>query len=414
MHDCARAPRSWEARPQAGLVTASPNWDIIEFRGRAGLLELEADWRRLYAAMPMRNSQHIFESHLAYLDHVARRPDEIRCLALRERGEVRAICLLQPRTDRILGPPVQVWQLPDVPLMRLRDIICPEDDARRAFIPLLVDYLRERPDGCRLVDLGPLPENSVLWEGLERVGAGMYCTEKVEGMHVVDCTKPYEEFVARLSGHFRADLRRLRRKLDRLADVQFVTVTDATHLDAAYDTLLDLESSGWKGAAAGSSIQSMRGWPAFFRSLLSISSDGDRCEIHALYADGRCIASLLGVLTGGEYDSLKTCYDEDYSPMGPSLQLLAYAVERCCQDPQVVCMNWLNEWDWQLRWRPDSVAMQHTYIAIGRWSAVPLVALLRLRFGYVRRLRRWLRRERGRLESWRAGRRAAESAGSSR
>ena len=130
----------------------------------------------------------------------------------------------------------------------------------------------------------------------------------------------------------------------------------------------------------------MRGWADFFRGLLSISADGDRCEIHALYAEGRCIASQLCVLTGGEYAGLKTAYDEGHSRVAPGLLLLDYTLERCCQDPAVVRMNWLNESAWQRPWRPDSIAMQHTYVAIGRWSALPLIALLRLRFGYARRL----------------------------
>jgi hypothetical protein len=397
---------------RAALVTMSTTWHLQESRGRDGLLRLETDWRRLYAAMPMRTSHHAFESHLAYVDHVMKAPDELRCLALWDQREVRAICLLETRSDRILGPPVRVWQMPAVPLMRMRDVICPEDEARRALIPVLVAHLRQRPEGCRLVDLGPLPVGSVLWEGLGRLGAGMYCTEKVEGMHVVDCTKPHEELVAARSKHFRSDLRRARRRLDSLADVEFVTVTDAARLDEAYDTLIDLESSGWKGAA-GSSIRSYRGWPAFFRSLLSVSADGDCCEIHALYAEGHCIASQLCLRTGGEYAGLKTCYDEGYSRLAPGLLLLDYALERCCQDPAVVRMNWLNESAWQRPWRPDSVAMQHTYIAIGRLSVVPLIALLHLRFGYARRLVRRIRGERERLERWWSSRRTALSAESS-
>ena len=132
----------------------STGWNVVEYRGRDGLLQLEADWRRLCAAMPTRTSYHAFEAHLANVDHLMKAPDELRCLALRDRREVRAICLLEAKPDRILGPPLQVWKLPIPPLMRMRDIICPENEARGAFIPLLADHLRKRPEGCRLLDLG--------------------------------------------------------------------------------------------------------------------------------------------------------------------------------------------------------------------------------------------------------------------
>ena len=387
----------------------STAWNIVEYRGRDGLLQLEADWRRLYAAMPTRTSYHAFEAHLAYVDHLMKAPGELRCLALRDRREVRAICLLEARPDRILGPPLQVWQLLGPWLMRLRDIICPEDEARRAFIPVLADHLRKRPEGCLLLDLGPLPERSVLWEGLRTLGPNQFCTERVEGMHVLDCSRPHDELVAERSRSFRRDLRRHRKRLDALPDVRFMTVTDDADLAAAFETLLDVESSGWKGAA-GSSIRSYRGWPAFFESLLSYSAGGDRCEIHELHAEGRCIAAQLCMRVGAEYVGLKTTYVEDYAWVAPGLLLLEYVVERCCRDPGLSRINWLNESAWQLPWRPDAVAMQHTYVALGRWSALPLIALLRLRYGYARRLVRRIRGERKRLDGPTARKRAAQAA----
>jgi len=65
--------------------------------------------------------------------------------------------------------------------------------------------------------------------------------------------------------------------------------------------------------------------------------------------------------------------------------------------------------DWQRRWRPDAVPLQRAYLAIGRWSGRPLIVLLRLRFGPVRRLARWWRAERGRLRAKRAGQAVARS-----
>ena len=55
-------------------MTVTSPWSIVEHRGRAGLLELEADWRRLYAAMPLRTSYHVYEAHLAYVDHLMAAP----------------------------------------------------------------------------------------------------------------------------------------------------------------------------------------------------------------------------------------------------------------------------------------------------------------------------------------------------
>ena len=389
-------------------MTATSAWSIVEHHGRAGLLELEADWRRLYAAMPLRTSYHVYEAHLAYVDHLMAAPDELRCLALRDRERVRAICLLEAKEDHTLGPSLRVWQLPFLPLLRLRDIVCPEDEARREFIPVLAAYLRRQPHGRRLLELGPLPEKSVLWDGLRRLGEGRYCTEGVQGMHVLDCSRPFEELMSRLSKKFRSDLRRRRRKLDSLADVRFVTVTEQADLAAEFETLLELEASGWKGAA-GSAIRLRREWPAFFRSLLALQGGQDYCEIHAIYVDGRCIASQLCLRTGGEYAGLKTCYDEGHSRTAPGLLLLERTVQRCCKDPDVVRMNWLNASAWQRPWSPDLVTMQRAYVAVDPWTGRPLIALLRFRLGYARRFVRWMRTRRERFSGQVANRRAVQT-----
>ena len=113
------------ARP-AEVVTVTPAWNIVEYRGRAGLLRLEADWRRLYAAMPQRTSYHVYEAHLAYVDHLMAAPDELRCLALGDGQKVRAICLLEPKVDRNLGRPVRVWRSPPARHTRSRTSSAPK------------------------------------------------------------------------------------------------------------------------------------------------------------------------------------------------------------------------------------------------------------------------------------------------
>jgi hypothetical protein len=382
------------------------DWSIVEYQGRAGLIHLEADWRRLYSQMPLRTSYHTYEAQLSYVDDFMAVPDEIRCLVLREGRLVRAICLLEAGTDDHLGLRVPVWRTPALSHMRLSDVLCPEDEARRRLIPALVAHLRREPRGGRLLVLGPLPEESSLWHGLRRVPKSAYCTEGAGGMHVLDCTKTFDDMMARLSKKFRSDLRRRGRKLESLGDVRFVTATGQADLAAEFETFLDVEASGWKGAAGTrTAIRFRRGYQALYQSLISLHGAEDYCEINALYAEGRCIASQLCARTGGEYAGLKMCYDEDYSRVTPGLLLLQYSIERCCEDPEVVRMNWLNESAWQLAWHPDSVALRNGYLAIDGWPGSPLIALLRVRLGYARRWVRWARNERERMRLWNAGRR---------
>ncbi len=314
----ARARGLW-ARPRV----MDSGWHIVEHRGRAALEELKADWQRLYAAMPLRTGFHAYETHLAYFDLLMAAPKRFRCLALRDADTVRAIVPLEARLERV--PPIPVWGVPLHPHLMVSDVICPEDDARRALLPALLDYLRHRPEGRPLLVLGPLPADSVLWEGLQRLSGGHYSTRATMPAAVFDCERSFDEFSSRLSKHFRRNLRAHGKKLGSLENVRHVTATGAG-IEDEFERFLELEASGWKGkSGTGSAIQLRPGLTAFYRTLASTLGIGwgeDRCEINSLYADGRCIASQFCMRTGSEYSIPKIAYDEEYSRLSPGLLLM--------------------------------------------------------------------------------------------
>ncbi len=379
-----------------------PSWHIVEYRGRGGLEQLEADWRRLYAAMPLRSGFQAYEAHVAYLDLFMANPERFRCLALRDADGVRAICPLEARVERVLGPPIPIWGVPRHPHMPVCDIICPEDDARRELLPALLGYLRHRQEGRPLLVLGPLPADSVLWEGLQRLPGGRYCTGATMPADVFDCTQSFDELMSRLNKDFRGTLRKRWRRLSALDDVCFTTVTEAGDLPGALDVFFQVEASGWKGeSGTGSAIQLHPELVAFYRTLAStLGSQGgeDRCEINSLYADGRCIASQFCVRTGGEYSIPKTAYDEDYSRHSPGQLLFEHTLERCCKDSEIRRLNTLTSPAWMNVWDPDLLAMQQAYLAIGPSPGRSLIALLRFRFGPLPELVHRLGLKRGTAE----------------
>ena len=105
---------------------------VVEHRGRAGLDQLAGDWRRLSAAMATSTAFHTYETHVAYVDHLAVAPERLRYVVLADGREVRAICPLEARTDRTLGIPIPVWGAPWHPHWPLADVICPENEVRQA------------------------------------------------------------------------------------------------------------------------------------------------------------------------------------------------------------------------------------------------------------------------------------------
>ena len=372
------------------------SWSIIETRGRAGLEQLEADWRRLYAEMPLRTSFLAYEASLAFVDRLLATPDRLRCVALTDGRQVRAICLLEPRTDRMLGPQIRVWGVLRLRHGRQAHVICPDDQARRELIPALVTHLQRNPEGRPLLFLGPLPVSSTLWDGLRQLGRGEYCVDPRESVWLFDCTKPFDELISGLSRKRRRNLRNAQNRLAALEDVRFVTAREAADLETEFATFLDVEASGWKGETGTRSALRFRGQqPLFFGDLAAnMRGDVDHCEINALYAEGRCLASLFCTRTGATYSALKIGIDEAYGRVSPGQLLLANTLEHCCQDPGIERLDMVSDAAWLQSWRPDAVALQTAYVALARWPGRPIVGLLRFRFGHARRLVRWLRGKR--------------------
>ena len=382
-------------------MSALSPWRFAEYRGRRGLVALEDDWRRLCESMSFRTSSHSFDAQLAYVDNVMTAPDELRCLALSDGRMVRAICLLEPRVDRTLGIPVRVWRVPLPSHNPLGDVVCPDDEARRALLPALVAYLRSSSGGRHLVVVGPLPEDSSLWTGLARVGESGSFAVPAGSMHVFDCTRPFDELMARTSKRFRQDLRRHDRRLHELPGVQFKTVARGADLAEAFETFLEVEASGWKGeAGARSAIRLRPRHAGFFQALLGVRGSNENCEISALYADGRCIASEFCMRAGSDYSGIRMGYDESYARLAPGHILMHQTLRRCCEDPTIERFNLTSDSSWQLPWHPDAILLRQGYLAIDRWSGLSLIALLRLRFGYGRQCARWMRDLRERLRHY--------------
>ena len=376
-------------------------WEIIESRGRAGLGQLEADWRRIYAELPLRTSFLAYETCCALVDHVLAAPDQLRCLALTDGQRVRAICLLEPRLDRRLGGPVKVWGVLWPRHGHQAEVLCADDEARRATLPALLAHLRRRPEGRRLLTFGPAPAESALWEGTRCLEPGDTCEDPKASVRILDCRGPFAGLVAGLPRKIRSGLNSARQRLETLEGLRFVTARELPQLDTEFTAFLELEASGWKGAAGSRSALKFRGGlPMVFRTMAAqLRGADEHFEILALYAGDHCLASMLGTRTGATFSALKITYDEAYGRMSPGNVLLAKVIERCCDDPGIRVLDLVSDAPWVRGWPTTAVPLRFAYVNLGRWRGRALIALLKLRFGPARRCSRWLQARRAALGS---------------
>ena len=341
--------------------------------------------------MPQRTHLVSFEACTEYVDHCLEYPDAVRCLVVSDAKEVRAICLLEPRTEHRLGFRIPVWGVLWLSRQSIyADVVCPEDDLRRVLAPLLAGHLRRHPEGRRFLALGPLESDAILWESLGRLASPDLCREPTERIRILDCRQPFDKLEAGASKNFRHSLKAARKRLAALPDVRFQVVRGPRSVADELPALLEMESSGWKGKA-GTAIRDRRGLADYYRGLAGrLDGERDYCEILSLSTGGRCIASSFITLTGTSCAAMKIAFDENYSSISPGQLLATRVIGRCCTDPGIERIHFLSEAAWLRGWPSVLVDLQVVFVNIGGPLGRLLLTLLRFRLGPLRRLVRRL------------------------
>jgi hypothetical protein len=372
-------------------------WTIVEYPGRDGLLRLETDWTRLVAAMPDAGFQHLFETHVAYLDKLPFVYGPFTCLALSDGARIRAICPVEPQriaVFRLFESPV--WGLPQGLADVTRDVICPPDpEAEAALLPCVEIFLRHSRPRRRWFVLSRVLEGSAAWRCLRGVDVARYYADRDDSAHMIDCDRPFADLTAGLSRKFRANLRSAHKRLAELPDVRFERTVDAASLDAALDRFLKVESSGWKGeAGAGTAVALKAQQLAFYRAWIAALGARGRCEFNELRSGDDCIASTFCIHAGNEFTMLKIGYDERFANVRPGHLVLERIFQQCCEDPTIKRVSLVSWRDWHLVWEPKTVGSYNIYLAIGGWTARARVGLLRAKMQYWPVVKSWLQRSR--------------------
>jgi hypothetical protein len=360
-------------------------WSVTDHWGLEGLARVEPDWRRLYEEMPNPAMWDSYEAYRTYVKHLCPQPDRFRCVALSDGEAIRAIFPLEERWERALGVPFRVWGLPYSKTWRPTDVIGPEGDARRALLPAVVGFLRQQPNRPALLAVGPTLLESDLWDGIDQFAPSERCVFGDGAEYVVPCDRPFEEFERGLSGNTLASLRKAERRFSALPEARCVRASSPTDLAREFERFLDVEASGWKGAA-GSAIKFHPQRVAFYRELLTAMARDGRCEIRALYTGERCIATEFCVFTRRQCAALKGGYDEEFARVSPGRLLTHKSIQWCCEDPGVDSESEVSDAPWLRIWNPNSNELRRAYVTLRPSSGRLLALLMRFRFGPARRL----------------------------
>ena len=124
--------------------------------------------------------------------------------------------------------------------------------------------------------------------------------------------------------------RRARRGLEREGGA--VSSVDRLADPDAVDRFLELEASGWKGAA-GTAIACDPATTAYFREICRRFGAAGRLEVRSLDVAGGPVAMEVALHAGDGVFHLKTAYDERYSKFNPGVLALVDNADRFAAEP---------------------------------------------------------------------------------
>lgn len=127
-------------------------------------------------------------------------------------------------------------------------------------------------------------------------------------------------FEVNLRGKKRKELRRQKKRLGEMGELQFAASRDDAALAEWTSEFLALEKKGWKGGN-GSALDCSDETRGFFSEILKQAASAGQLERHDLRLDGRPLAMLVNFISGAGSFSFKTAFDEEYARFSPGVLL---------------------------------------------------------------------------------------------
>jgi hypothetical protein len=329
-------------------------YEVAVLRGRSGLERIAADVEHLSQSLGAEPLANFIDWHTCCLEQLADDPEAIFfCLVSRD-ARALAVIPLQETSRRLLGIPVVALELSNEPRMPFGDSILTDGSDPRAYLPAVWDHLARatgrRWDYVRLLNV---LADSPCARAVERDPGFLKLPARVGGC--CSCAVVSEEQqVSRFSGNFIRRLRKNRKRLAAAGDVVFRSVSTLPELENAYQDLLRVEASGWKGAeGTRTALQFDARMGSFYRRLLAQFAAGSRCQIHLLYVDGRPVAAQYTLVAGGTAYILKIGYDQDYAHLSPGVMLLDHLFRNVAPQSSINRIDFTTDMPWMKDWRPS-------------------------------------------------------------
>jgi CelD/BcsL family acetyltransferase involved in cellulose biosynthesis len=198
-------------------------------------------------------------------------------------------------------------------------------------------------------------------------------TTRTEPTFFIPLDKTFEEYWNSRSRKFRANLRRMTRKLEKKGEISFVQYFDLPTLSKVYDDLLTIEKRSWKHKH-GTAISSIPKQEQFYWLLCQGAADKKRLHINFLFLKKQPIAYNIGLISNKSYKYLKSSYDAVYRPCSPSTVLRAHLIEDLIREGVQEFDFHAEPYEWEAQWSKD-LKWQQSVIIYNKTTKARMFAL---------------------------------------
>ncbi len=182
----------------------------------------------------------------------------------------------------------------------------------------------------------------------------------------------WDSYYAGLSSRITSNLRRLRRKAEKMLGPMTVVQHQPmpSEVDAQLETVMAVEGSGWKGRR-GSSLGARPDLRDFFRRYCHLAAAKNRLRVSTLRFGEHVAAVELSVEAYRRMWQLKIGYQESLAPFYPGLHLTEMSI-RSSFERGLDAYEFLGSAAaWEERWRPETRG--HRLVAVYPVTAPGLV-----------------------------------------
>ncbi len=343
-------------RPVGGIRPLDHALTVEVGRGLAAVEAMHGEWLALVAEHPAPPFSMQPAWTVAYLRHLHDAgPDAVLCLVLRRGRRCRGILCLSPTTYARFGVTATVLTGPRGSEQMLNACVLGHDEALGTWWGVIGEALRRENVAWQVLCCPRLCDDAQLHR-LSR-GLGVRKVFRVQdATRHLDCTGGYEALSARYSTRLRKILKKGWTGLQRQGAVALRVVSEPAERDAAFDTFLRLEGSGWKGPQGErSSLSDAPTLRAFYRDLFTGPSAPPDARITLLTIDGVPVAAQLCMDSGGTRSLLKIAYDQAQARYSPGSVLLDAVVRDCCASDDLTRLSFVTSDRWMDEWGASSV-----------------------------------------------------------